>query len=398
MAFHFNTIEELVQDLAAGKMIILTDDAKRENEGDLVFAGEFATPEKVNFMITLARGLVCCPITRERALELGIGEMTHNTDPLGTNFTVSVDAVEGTTTGISAFDRTATIRALADPTKLGNAFHQPGHMFPLIARPGGVLVRAGHTEGSLDLLRIAGLTPCAVICEIMNDDGSMARLPDLKKFAKKHKLKFGCIADLIKYRRRTEREVERVETVHLPTEFGDFELHCFRAKSTGQEHLALVHGDVAGKDDVLCRVHSECLTGDVFHSLRCDCGEQLSTAMQRIAKADCGVIVYMRQEGRGIGLANKLHAYHLQERGLDTVDANTRLGFAPDLREYGLGAEILLNLGVKSIRLLTNNPKKLVGLDGYGLKITGREPIVIPPTEHDKRYLKTKRERMNHLI
>ena len=398
MAFHFNTIEELAQDLAAGKMIILTDDAKRENEGDLVFAGEFATPEKVNFMVTHARGLVCCPITRERALELGIGEMTHNTDPLGTNFTVSVDAVEGTTTGISAFDRAATIKALADPTKLGNAFHQPGHMFPLIARPGGVLVRTGHTEGSLDLLRIAGLTPCAAICEIMNDDGSMARLPELKKFAKQHKLKFGCIADLIKYRRRTEREVERVETVHLPTAFGDFELHCFRATSTGQEHLALVHGEVAGKEDVLCRVHSECLTGDVFHSLRCDCGEQLSTAMQRIAKAKCGVIVYMRQEGRGIGLANKLHAYHLQERGLDTVDANTRLGFAPDLREYGLGAEILLNLGVKSIRLLTNNPKKLGGLDGYGLKITGREPIGIPPTEHDKRYLKTKRERMNHLI
>ena len=284
MAFHFNTIEELAQDLAAGKMIILTDDAKRENEGDLVFAGEFATPEKVNFMVTHARGLVCCPITRERALELGIGEMTHNTDPLGTNFTVSVDAVEGTTTGISAFDRAATIKALADPTKLGNAFHQPGHMFPLIARPGGVLVRTGHTEGSLDLLRIAGLTPCAAICEIMNDDGSMARLPELKKFAKQHKLKFGCIADLIKYRRRTEREVERVETVHLPTEFGDFELHCFRAKSTGQEHLALVHGEVAGKEDVLCRVHSECLTGDVFHSLRCDCGEQLSTAMQQVAR------------------------------------------------------------------------------------------------------------------
>lgn len=398
MAFHFNTIEELVQDLAAGKMVILTDDEKRENEGDLVFAGEFATAEKVNFMVTHARGLVCCPITRERAVELGIGEMTHNTDPLGTNFTVSVDAVEETTTGISAFDRAATIKALADPTKLGSAFHQPGHMFPLIARPGGVLVRTGHTEGSLDLLRIAGLTPCAVICEIMNDDGSMARLPELKKFAKKHKLKFGCIADLIKYRRRTEREVERVEAVHLPTEFGDFELYCFRAKSTGQEHLALVHGEVSGKEDVLCRVHSECLTGDVFHSLRCDCGEQLSTAMQRIAAADCGVIVYMRQEGRGIGLANKLHAYHLQERGLDTVDANTRLGFAPDLREYGLGAEILLNLGVKSIRLLTNNPKKLVGLDGYGLKITGREPIVIPPTEHDKRYLKTKRERMEHLL
>lgn len=398
MAFHFNTIEELVQDLAVGKMIILTDDEKRENEGDLVFAGEFATPEKVNFMVTHARGLVCCPITRERALELGIGEMTHNTDPLGTNFTVSVDAVEGTTTGISAFDRAATIKALADPTKLGTAFHQPGHMFPLIARPGGVLVRTGHTEGSLDLLRIAGLTPCAVICEIMNEDGSMARLPDLKKFAKKHGLKFGCIADLIKYRRRTEREVERVETVHLPTEYGEFELHCFRAKSTGQEHLALVHGDVTGKENVLCRVHSECLTGDVFHSHRCDCGEQLATALKRIAAAECGVLVYMRQEGRGIGLANKLHAYHLQERGLDTVDANTRLGFAPDLREYGLGAEILLNLGIKSIRLLTNNPKKLVGLDGYGLKITGREPIVIPPTADDRHYLETKRDRMNHLL
>lgn len=394
----FNTVEELIRDLAAGKMIILTDDEDRENEGDIVIAAEKATPEAVNFMATEGRGLICAPITRERALELGLSEMTRNTDPLGTCFTVSTDAKEGTTTGISAYDRAKTIAALANPVKLADAFHSPGHVFPLMGRPGGVLVRSGHTEGALDLCKLAGLTPAAAICEIMNADGHMARLPQLLEFAKKHQLKIGSVADIIAFRRKTERLVERVESVHLPTDYGDFELYCFKAKTDGREHLALVHGDVAGKSDVLCRVHSECLTGDAFHSRRCDCGDQLSAAMSRIAAAPCGVLVYMRQEGRGIGLANKLHAYHLQERGLDTVDANTRLGFAPDLREYGIGTEILLNLGVKSIRLLTNNPKKLVGLSGYGLEITGREPLVIPPTPDDAKYLDTKRDRMDHII
>ena len=394
----FATTEALIAALAKGEMVIIADDEGRENEGDLVIAAEKITPQAVNFMVTEARGLLCAPITRERALELGIPEMTRNTDPLGTCFTVSVDANEGTTTGISAFDRAKTINRLADPKCGPEAFHAPGHVFPLIARPGGVLVRAGHTEASLDLMRLAGLTRAAAICEIMAPDGSMMRVPQLKEFARKHGLLFGTVADLIAFRRRTEQLVERVESVHLPTDYGDFELHCFRARHNGLEHLALVKGDVSGKSDVLVRVHSECMTGDVFHSRRCDCGLQLDAAMRRIADAGCGVLVYMRQEGRGIGLANKLHAYHLQERGLDTVDANTHLGFAPDLREYGIGAQILLNLGVRSIRLLTNNPKKLAGLAGYGLEITGREPIVIPPTPDDAAYLATKRDRMDHLI
>ena len=394
----FATTEQLIAALAKGEMVIIADDEGRENEGDLVIAAEKITPQAVNFMVTEARGLLCVPITRERALELGIPEMTRNTDPLGTCFTVSVDASEGTTTGISAFDRAKTIGRLADPKCGPDAFHSPGHVFPLIARPGGVLVRAGHTEASLDLMRLAGLTHAAAICEIMAEDGSMMRVPQLKEFAKKHGLLFGTVADLIAFRRRTEQLVERVESVHLPTDYGDFELHCFRARHNGLEHLALVRGDVSGKSDVLVRVHSECMTGDVFHSRRCDCGLQLEAAMRRIAEAGCGVLVYMRQEGRGIGPTNKLHAYHLQERGLDTVDANTRLGFAPDLREYGIGAQILLNLGVKSIRLLTNNPKKLAGLAGYGLEITGREPIVVPPTPEDAAYLATKRDRMDHMI
>ena len=394
----FSTIDEIIQDLRHGRMVIITDDEGRENEGDIIASGELITPEIVNFMVTNARGLVCAPITRERALELGIGEMTRNTDPLGTCFTTSLDLKEGTTTGISAYDRAKTIRALADPTKMAADFHAPGHMFPLMARTGGVLVRAGHTEASLDLMHLAGLAPSAAICEILNEDGTMARLPQLEVFAEKHGLKMGCVADLIAYRRRNERMVELVETVKLPTDYGEFNLHCFVAKTTGLEHLALVKGDVAGKSDVLCRVHSECLTGDVFHSCRCDCGEQLDAALKMIAKAPCGVLVYMRQEGRGIGLANKLHAYHLQERGLDTVDANVRLGFAPDLREYGLGAEIIKNLGVKSIRLLTNNPRKIAGLSGYGLEITDRVPIVIEANEHDKKYLDTKRDRMEHLL
>lgn len=394
----FSPIEELLQELRQGRTIIITDDAGRENEGDLIAAAELVTPETVNFMVTNARGLLCAPITRERAVEIGVGEMVRNTDPMGTCFTVSVDANDGTTTGISAFDRAKTIRALADPTKTADAFHSPGHVFPLMGRQGGVLVRAGHTEASLDLMHLAGLTQASAICEIMNEDGSMARLPDLEKFAEKHGLKMGCVADLIAFRRQNERLVELAETVKLPTAYGEFDLYCFTARTNGQEHLALVHGDVAGKENVLCRVHSECLTGDVFHSCRCDCGSQLDTAMRMIAKEECGILVYMRQEGRGIGLANKLHAYHLQERGLDTVDANVRLGFAPDLREYGLGAEIIKFLGVKSIRLLTNNPRKIAGLDGYGLEISERVPLVMEANAYDKEYLDTKRDRMEHLI
>ena len=394
----FSPIEELLQELRQGRMIIITDDAGRENEGDLIAAAELVTPETVNFMVTNARGLLCAPITRERAVEIGVGEMVRNTDPMGTCFTVSVDANDGTTTGISAFDRAKTIRALADPTKTADAFHSPGHVFPLMGRQGGVLVRAGHTEASLDLMHLAGLTQASAICEIMNEDGSMARLPDLEKFAEKHGLKMGCVADIIAFRRQNERLVELAETVKLPTAYGEFDLYCFTARTNGQEHLALVHGDVAGKENVLCRVHSECLTGDVFHSCRCDCGSQLDTAMRMIAKEECGILVYMRQEGRGIGLANKLHAYHLRERGLDTVDANVRLGFAPDLREYGLGAEIIKFLGVKSIRLLTNNPRKIAGLDGYGLEISERVPLVMEANAYDKEYLDTKRDRMEHLI
>ena len=394
----FSRIEDLTAALARGEMIVLTDDENRENEGDVVMAAEMATPEKVNFMVTNARGLLCAPITKARALELGLHEMTRNTDPLGTCFTISVDANEGTTTGISAGDRACTARKLADPRMMAGDFHSPGHLFPLIAREGGTLVRAGHTEAAVDLMRLAGLTPYALICEILNEDGTMARLPQLEEFVKIHNLKLGCVADIIKFRRQNESMVERVESVKLPTKFGEFELICFVAKHDGREHLALVYGDISGHKDILTRVHSECLTGDVFHSMRCDCGQQLDAAMQRIAENGSGVIVYMRQEGRGIGLANKLHAYHLQEAGLDTVDANIRLGFPPDLRDYGIGAQILKSLGIESIRLLTNNPRKIKGLEGYGLSITGREPLVIPPQQFDEKYLQTKKDRMEHLL
>lgn len=394
----FEKIEELALALSRGEMIVITDDADRENEGDVVVAAEKATPQIVNFIISHAKGLLCAPLTQKRALELGIHEMTRNTDPLGTCFTNSVDAEEGTTTGISAFDRALTAQKLADPRMMAADFHSPGHLFPLIAREGGVLVRAGHTEATVDLLRLAGLSPVGLICEIVAEDGHMARLPEIEKFAEQYGLKMGCVADLIDFRRKNESLVERVESVKLPTPYGIFELVCFVAKHNGQEHLALVYGDISGKQDVLTRVHSECLTGDVFHSLRCDCGQQLDAAMQRIVENGSGVIVYMRQEGRGIGLANKLHAYHLQEKGLDTVDANVRLGFAPDLREYGIGAQILKSLGVESIRLLTNNPTKLVGLEGHGLKITGREPIVIKPQKYNEFYLNTKKERMDHIL
>jgi len=395
----FDPIEDVVKDIKAGRMVIVTDDAERENEGDLVMAASKVTPEAVNFMAKHGRGLICVPLTESRARQLGLQRMVaHNREIHRTDFTVSVDAAKGVTTGISARDRARTIKTLASSKSTPSHLTQPGHVFPLQAKEGGVLQRAGHTEAAVDLARLAGLDATGVICEVLKEDGSMARLPDLQKFRRRHKLKMCSIQDLIAYRRHRERLVQREQCVRLPTEFGDFDLYLYRSLTDGAHHLALVRGAVDPKKPVLVRVHSECLTGDVFGSRRCDCGSQLHRALRQIAEHGNGVLVYMRQEGRGIGLPAKIHAYKLQESGLDTVEANKRLGFPMDLREYGLGAQILSDLGVRKIRLLTNNPRKMVGLSGHGLEIVARVPIKSKPHAHNARYLRTKKRKMGHLL
>lgn len=396
----FASIEEALAEIAAGRMIVVVDDEDRENEGDLVMAAEKATPEAVNFMITNGRGLVCLPLSGARLDELKIPPMTEvNTSEQGTAFHVSIGAKGKITTGISSADRCNTVLAAIDPATRPEDISMPGHVFPLRARPGGVLERAGHTEAAVDLARLAGLAPAGVICEIINPDGTMARRPELERFTEKHGLKMITVADLIRYRRRTERLVERTSTVTLPTRFGEFTGYGYTSLTDGRTHMALVVGEVEGAEDVLVRVHSECLTGDVFHSLRCDCGAQLEEAMRRVQAEGRGVILYIvGHEGRGIGLENKLKAYELQERGADTVEANEALGFPADLRDYGIGAQILADLGLKSIRLLTNNPKKIVGLEGYGLTIAEQVPLEVEPCPANYEYLRTKKEKMAHTL
>src|SRR3982751_2875471 len=395
----FATIEEAIDDFREGRMVVVVDDEDRENEGDLTIAAQFATPEAINFMATHARGLICLCLTEERADELALRPMTdHNEAPLGTAFTVSVEAREGVTTGISAADRSRTIQVAIHPDSTAYDLVQPGHVFPLRARPGGVLERIGQTEAAVDLARLAGLNPAGVVCEVMNDDGTMARVPDLVPYCQKHGLKMVTVAELIAYRRRTEKLVERVVATALPTSFGDFTAVGYRSLVDDKHHVAMVKGEVDGVEDVLVRVHSECLTGDVFHSLRCDCGEQLESALATIENEGRGVLLYLSQEGRGIGLLNKLRAYKLQEEGLDTVDANLKLGLPADLRDYGIGAQILVDLGLTSIRILTNNPKKIHGLEGYGLSVADQIPIQAVPNPHNEEYLRTKRERLGHTL
>jgi 3,4-dihydroxy 2-butanone 4-phosphate synthase / GTP cyclohydrolase II len=396
----FSTVEKAIADIRDGRMVVVCDAEDRENEGDLVAAARFATPEAINFMAKEGRGLVCLALTPERCDELGLDLMTaKNESALGTAFTVSIEAREGVTTGISAHDRARTVRVAIDPRSGPEDLKQPGHIFPLKAKMGGVLERTGHTEAGTDLARLAGLEPAAVICEILNDDGTMARVPDLVDYTRRHGLKMITVADLIEYRRRRDAAlVERVVEARLPTEHGEFDVVGYRSMVDDKHHIAMVKGEVAEAEDVLVRVHSECLTGDVFHSLRCDCGQQLEDALRRIEHEGRGVLLYLAQEGRGIGLLKKLEAYRLQEEGLDTVDANLELGLPADLRDYGIGAQILVDLGLTSIRLLTNNPKKIVGLESYGLTVTDQLPIEHPATEHNVEYLRAKRDRLGHRL
>ena len=396
--FHFNTIEEAIEDFRKGKMIVVVDDEDRENEGDLVIPAEKVTPQVINFMAKHGGGLICLPVIRERLEELNIERMVvKNTDPNRTAFTVSIDAIE-CTTGISAQERAMTVKKLLDPKAKAKDFTRPGHIFPIEYREGGVLVRAGHTEASVDLAKMAGMYPAGVICEIMNEDGTMARIPELMDYVMKYHLRIITIASLIDYRRRTEKLVERSAVIELPTRYGEFTAYSYVSKITSENHLALVKGDVSDGQPVLARVHSECLTGDVFGSMRCDCGDQLDYAIRQIVKEGRGVLLYMRQEGRGIGFENKMKAYSLQDKGMDTVEANKALGFEADLRDYGTGAEILADLGIKKLRLLTNNPKKISGIEGFGLEIVERIPIQIQHNTRNFKYLKTKKEKMGHIL
>jgi 3,4-dihydroxy 2-butanone 4-phosphate synthase / GTP cyclohydrolase II len=395
----FAPIEDVVADIRAGKLVLLTDDEDRENEGDLIAAAELITPEMVNFMITEGRGMLCAPLSQEIADHLNLGPMVaRNRDTFRTNYTITVDAAHGVGTGVSAQDRARTIRVLADPGSQPADLVQPGHVNPLIARPGGVLVRAGHTEAAIDLARLAGLREAGVLIEVLSADGSPARLPELRVFAAKHGIRLSSIAALIEYRRRSEVLVKREQVIKLPTDWGDFQLYLYQSTLDGREHLALVMGDVGDGQPALVRVHSECLTGDVFGSQRCDCGWQLDSAMQRIAEEGRGVLLYMRQEGRGIGLSAKIHAYKLQEQGLDTVEANLKLGFPMDLRDYGIGAQMLHDLGLRKLRLMTNNPRKIVGLEGHSLEIIEQVAIQPVPNAHNARYLNTKRDKMGHRL
>lgn len=396
----FSSPEELIADIRAGKMVIIVDDEDRENEGDLICAAEKITPEIINFMATHGRGLICAPILPDAAQRLGLPLMVNrNTESQGTNFTVAVDAADGISTGISAADRSRTVEILANPLSEPQDLVRPGHILPLQAMEGGVLRRAGHTEAAVDLARLAGLQPAGVICEILNVDGTMARLPQLSEFAATHQLKMGTIESLIEYRRKEEKLIERLETIEMPTDFGTFVLYMYASKlNPNEQHLALVKGEIDSTQPVLVRVHSECLTGDVFGSRRCDCGGQLHSALAQIEEAGSGVLVYMRQEGRGIGLANKIRAYKLQEEGLDTVEANEKLGFGSDLRDYGMGAQILYDVGVRKIRLMTNNPRKVVGLDGHQLEIVEKVPIKVASNPHNERYLSTKRDKLGHSL